>query len=84
MKKAPALLALLLPLLLSSCANYDGYSGGGYYGYPGGGWARHGWHGGYNVGPHYGGRGWGARGYRRGTAGPRWTPGRRDGYRYRR
>lgn len=51
-------------LSLSGCAGPYGTYGGQYYGYPGG-WGRHGWNGGYSVGPHYTGRGWGGPGYRR-------------------
>ncbi|WP_336761394.1 hypothetical protein [Asaia sp. VD9] len=63
--KSAALFALLglCGLGLSGCYGHDDYYGGGYYGYPGG-WGRQGWNGGYSVGPHYAGRGWGGPGYR--------------------
>lgn len=63
MRKISALFALCL-LGLTGCYGYDDRYGGGYYGYPGGGWGRQGWGGGYAVGPHYAGRGFGGPGYR--------------------
>lgn len=69
--KITTLFALCL-IGLTGCGYNDGY-GGGYYGYPGGGWGRQGWGGGYSVGPHYAGRGFGGPGYRN-----RFNPPRRD------
>ncbi|MFC0500145.1 hypothetical protein [Asaia krungthepensis] len=70
--KTPLLLAVLAlcTLGLSGCYGREDYYGGGYYGYPGG-WGRQGWNGGYAVGPHYTGRGWGGPGYRNRYDGPR-------------
>lgn len=80
MRKARTLfaLAMISSLGLSGCGGYDGY-GGSYYGYPGG-WGRQGWNGGYSVGPHYTGRGWGGRpGYRQRYDDRRGNRGQRHG-----